>query len=120
MKNFLIGLVLGILLIGAVGYFIFLPDAKDASYKTGYQDGNTKGTADGKAAGITEGMAQTEAKYQHQRDSIAQADSTQALAEREKKAAEAKMHRVKPVQNWHVINGKIGEPIKNEPKKSDQ
>jgi hypothetical protein len=116
MKNILIGLVLGILLTGVVCYFVFLPDIKDKTYKTAYDEGSKKGFADGRDTGMAAGITATEQKFAaaaaHERDSLA---TVQKNMEEMQKAAQKK-HTVKQVQNWHVIDNQIGDPIVPEKK----
>lgn len=115
MKNFFIGLVLGILLCGGA-YFIFVPQIKQTEYDNGFSAGNKKGTADGTAAGITQGIAQYKAdlKQKHDQDSVAAVKKYQA-AMRSKAARRVIKPVAKPQQNWHVINGKIDDPIVEQP-----
>ena len=110
MKNLLIGLIIGIVLCGLAG-FLVLPGIKKSEYDNGYNEGNKKGLAQGTTEGITKGMAQLKAEQQHKR----QQDSLTAVARYHdalrKAAAAKKAEKPKPIQNWHVINGKIDDPI---------
>ena len=108
MKTILIGLIIGIVLSG-IAFFLMMPGMKQTAYDSGYSNGNKAGISAGITTGIGQGVAQVKAEQQHERDSVAN-------AEKSKVEAMAKMARkqrkvVKEVQNWHVIDGKIAEPI---------
>lgn len=107
MKKVTIGLSAGLLLCGLAVY-VAVPMIQQAAYKNGYNAGDARGLIDGKAAGITQGISEIRAHEQQVRDSIA--------AEQHKEAALHKQRhkpiRVeRPIQNWHVIDGKIADPI---------
>jgi hypothetical protein len=112
MKKLIIGLVLGILVTGVIG-FLSLPGIKKAEYDNGFEAGVKKGTADGTAAGITKGIAQVheEQAQKHKQDSTAAA--IRYINAKRKAAMRKPKEVVKPVQNWHVIDGKIDDPITN-------
>jgi len=110
MKKIMIGLALGIVLCGAA-YFLTIPQVKQAEYDRGYNDGNKKGITAGTTAGIAQGVAdmQAQQKQIHERDSIAMVQKQHELAMQ--KAAAKPKKVVKEIQNWHVIDGKIGDPV---------
>ena len=108
MKKFFIGLVIGIAITAAAGYFM-LPDIKQKAYDSGYGEGNKKGIVTGTAAGITQGIAQIQAQQKHERDSIAMVQRN--LEAQRRVARKHKEAEIKPVQNWHVIEGKIQDPV---------
>ena len=110
MLKVLIGLVLGIVVCGAVVYYN-IPDFKQNAYNTGYNAGIKAGVDSGTTAGITKGIAEIQAKEQHERDSIALVTKQDSIA----KANAKPKHIVHPVQNWHVIDGKIADPVTNKP-----
>jgi len=108
MKKVLIGLIIGFLIAGAAG-FIVIPGIKQTAYDAGFQDGNKKGVADGTRAGIVQGIADIKAIQKHQQDSVAQVRRNE---EEQRKAAARRAKKPAPVvQNWHVIDGKISEPV---------
>ncbi len=110
MRNLLIGLLLGIILC-TVGGYIMYPTVKKTSYDEGYKAGMINGNATGLAEGKTQGAAEVRAEIKHHEDSLA-ADIQKKEAER--KAAMKKVHKAPPpVQNWHVIDGKIADPVVN-------
>jgi preprotein translocase subunit YajC len=105
MKGFIGGLVLGVVICG-IAWFMIMPGMKETSYKSGYDNGNKVGVTTGTAAGIAQAVA--EAAEKRTEDSLA--------VEKKKMEASARAARkprkvAPPVQNWHVINGKIGDPI---------
>ncbi len=107
MKNLFIGLIIGIVLCAVAG-FIILPGIKQTSYESGFAAGNTKGIATGTTAGIAQGIADLKAEQQRQQESIIAAQKAQ---EAKKKSAHKPRRAAKPVQNWHVIDGKIADPV---------
>jgi len=110
MAKFIIGLLIGIVLC-ATAYFLFVPQMKQASYDSGFNAGNKKGIATGTAAGITQGMADLQAQQKQQHDSATAAVKKQEIDASAYKASH-KPHMAKPVvQNWHVIHGKIMDPV---------
>jgi len=110
MKKFFIGLVLGIILSG-VACYLAIPGIKQTAYDSGYETGNKKGITTGTNAGITEGIAQVKAIQKHEQDSTA---IIQKNWEAQRRAARRhKEQEIKPVQNWHVIDGKIDDPVKD-------
>jgi type IV secretory pathway TrbL component len=114
MKKIMIGLLIGAVMAGAVCFFM-MPDIKKAAYDSGYAAGNKAGMTAGTAAGVQQGIAELKAQQKHEKDSIA-ADA-QKREEAIKKAAAGKVKKPAPIiQNWHVIDGQIAEPIESEPK----
>ncbi len=112
MKNIFIGLIIGVVLCGLAG-FLALPGIKKTAYDSGVEEGMKKGMAQGTTAGIAQGIAQLKAEQmqKHQQDSLA---AVKRYKEAKRKAAMRKpVEKPKPVQNWHVINGKIDDPITN-------
>ena len=108
MKKVFLGLALGIVVCGVAG-FLALPGIKQASYDSGFKAGNQTGIVTGTTAGIAQGVAQVEAREKHEHDSVAVAEKN--LEALRLKAAH-KAHKVAPVvQNWHVLDGKIADPI---------
>lgn len=110
MKNIFIGLIIGILLCG-LGGFLALPGIKKTAYDSGVEEGTKKGMAQGTTAGIAQGIAQLKAEQmqKRQQDSLA---AVKRFKEAKRRAAMTKkVEKPKPVQNWHVINGKIDDPI---------
>ena len=112
MGKFFMGLLTGIVVCALAGFLAY-PSLKKQAHDSGVEEGTKKGMADGKAAGIKEGMEQLKAEqfHKHQQDSTAAAQ--RYLAAKRKAAAERKKaeEKPKPVQNWHVIDGKIDEAI---------
>ena len=114
MGKLLIGLVIGVVVSGGVG-LIAIPKIKQAAYDKGYDLGNKDGTAKGTTAGIATGIAQITAvqAQKHADDSVA---SVKKYQEARRKAAMSKRRVApKPIQNWHVIDGKIEQPITDSP-----
>lgn len=113
MGKFFMGLLTGLILC-VLGALLALPGVKKTAYDSGYAEGNKKGMDEGKNAGIKLGMDQLNAQQaeKHRQDSVTAAKRYQAAkrkaAMERKKAAE----KPKPIQNWHVIDGKIDEPIR--------
>ena len=116
MKNIFIGLIIGVVLCGLAG-FLALPGIKKTAYDSGVEEGTKKGIAQGTTAGIAQGIAQLKAEQmqKHEQDSLA---AVKRYKEARRKAAAMRkpVEKPKPVQNWHVINGKIDDPIINESK----
>lgn len=112
MGKFFFGLLTGIILC-AIAAFIALPTVKKESYDIGYAEGNKKGMADGKTAGIAEGVAEMKAQleFKHKQDSAAAANRYKAAKYKAETARRKAEEKPKPVQNWHVINGQIDDPI---------
>jgi hypothetical protein len=107
MKKVFLGLVLGIVLCAIAGY-IMLPGIKKTAYDSGYNTGNKEGIASGTTAGIAKGIADIEARQKQQRDSIA---TVQANLAAKRKALQKPRKVAPPIQNWHVVDGKIAEPV---------
>lgn len=111
MKKVFLGLFLGLLLSGIIA-FLMIPKVKQTAYDNGFNEGNKQGISTGTAAGITQGIAQVQASEQHERDSVAIVEKNEAARI---KAAYKPRKVVKPTQNWHVIDGKIADPVTDEP-----
>lgn len=109
MKQIIIGVLIGAILTGLAG-FLAMPEIKKTAYDTGFQEGTKGGITQGTAAGITQGIAQVkeEQRLKHQQDSTTAAKKYQ---EAKRRAAIKPVEKPKPIQNWHVIDGKIDEPI---------
>ncbi len=117
MKNFFVGLIIGVVICGIIG-FVMHPKVKKAGYDEGYKTGTEEGMAQGTKQGIAEGIERLKAEQQHTQDSIA---LVRERIEAERRAAARRRYKKpEPVQNWHVVNGKIGEPILNEPEKKEE
>jgi hypothetical protein len=108
MKKILIGLAIGIVLCGLACFFI-IPGIRETAYNSGFDAGNKKGVSTGTVAGIAKGIAQVREEQKQEQDRIAAEEKNKAAA------MQKVMHRprkvVKEVQNWHVIDGKIADPI---------
>jgi hypothetical protein len=109
MKNLFIGLAIGVILCG-LACFLAMPGVKQTAYDSGFKAGNIKGIAAGKATGINEGIAEIKSEQKQASDSLA-VDEQQKREEALQRAARKPKKLVKEVQNWHVIDGKIAEPI---------
>ncbi|MGC4057081.1 MAG: hypothetical protein QM743_03035 [Chitinophagaceae bacterium] len=112
MKNFILGLVIGAVVTGIIGYTAAIPKIKQEAYDTGMAEGTKKGEAAGNAAGIAEGLAQAQTKMQAEQSRAK--DSLAALLEKErttKKVVYKEKDPTPAVQNWHVIGGNIADPI---------
>lgn len=107
MKKFIFGLVAG-LVIGGIVLYVAVPKVKQTSYDSGFEAGNKQGIATGTTAGIAQGVADLQAKEKHERDSVAvliqKREATRKAAIKPKKKPEV-------IQNWHVIDGQIAEPV---------
>lgn len=112
MGKFFMGLLVGIILC-VLGGLMALPGVKQAAHDSGVAEGTKTGMAQGTTAGIAQGIAQVKAeqKQKHTTDSTAAAHRYQQA--RRKAAATKVKEKPKPVQNWHVIDGKIEDPIIN-------
>ena len=108
MKTFFIGLILGLAIAGLAGYLL-LPDIKHTAHDAGFTEGNKKGIETGTTEGITKGIAQIKAEEKRVQDSISVVQKN--LAAQRKAALIRKEKEVKPIQNWHVIDGKIDDPV---------
>lgn len=110
--KFFFGLLTGVAICALVG-FLSLPGNQKKHYDSGYAEGLKKGTADGTAAGITKGMEQLRAEQKAKHDNDSAAAAKRYLLAKQKAAAERRKaeEKPKPVQNWHVIDGKIDDPI---------
>ena len=107
MKNFFIGLIIGIVLAGVAGY-LMLPGIKQTSYESGYDAGNKKGIVTGTNTGIAQGIDQLKALQKHESDSVAMVEKN---LEAKRKAARKPKKVEEPTQNWHVYDRKIADPI---------
>lgn len=107
MKKVFLGLFAGAALC-AGAFIIMIPKMKQAAYDNGYAIGNKDGIAAGTTAGITKGISEEDAKMQAERQKAAEAakerEARMRIAAKPKKVE-------KEIQNWHVIDGKIGDPI---------
>lgn len=112
MKYFFIGLLLGIVFSVAAFYFMAVPGIKQTEFDSGYAKGIKEGTDKGITTGIAQGVEQVHAELQRVEDSTVAA--LQQLEAQRKAAQKRQAKKQKPVQNWHVINGKIGDPIVDE------
>lgn len=119
MKNFILGLVIGAVVAGIIGYTAAIPKIKQEAYDAGMAEGTKKGEAAGNAAGISEGIAQAQTKLLAEQNRIK--DSMNALLEKEKNSKKVVYKEKEPapaIQNWRVIGGQIADPIVEE-KESD-
>ena len=107
MKNFFLGSLIGAAITFAIIWFGIMPGTKQTAYETGFSAGNAAGTDAGTKAGIVKGIEQV--REIEQQDSLRMAELNRKALE----AAAAKRQRRKPqpVQNWHVIDGRIADPI---------
>ena len=119
MKNFFIGLVTGLILCVAAGILAY-PNLKQTAHDEGYAAGMKKGEETGKAAGIVKGQADMQAAMNAKHE--AEVAAAKAKAEEQARIAKAKarVKVVKPTQNWHVIDGKISEPVVSEPEPKEK
>ena len=117
MKNFFIGLMVG-LVIAAVTGIIAIPGIKKTEREAGIEEGTKKGMAAGTTEGIAKGIEQHKAELEakRQQDSAAAA---RKYAEAKRRAAMKPKVVERPVQNWHVENGKIADPIPYEEPKEE-
>lgn len=107
MKNFSLGFAIALAIACAIVFLGVIPSVKRSAYDKGFAAGNASGTESGIKIGIAKGVEQVrESKVQ---DSI----RIEALNRKASEAAAKKRTntRTEPVQNWHVIDGKIAEPI---------
>jgi hypothetical protein len=111
MKNLLIGLIIGLLLVG-LGVYLVLPLVKRSAYQGGYDDGATKGVSTGVAVGKAKCAEEIMSVRKHTQDSLVFVGQQ---IEAQKKAKELiwvrRQKKVNYNQNWHVIDGQIGDPI---------
>lgn len=115
MKNFILGLVIGAVVAGIIGYTAAIPKIKQEAYDAGMAEGTKKGEAAGNAAGINEGLAQAQTKMLAEQNRVK--DSMAAVLEKEKSSKKVIYKEKEPapaVQNWHVIGGQISDPIVEE------
>lgn len=97
----------GIMLSG-IACIIAIPKIKEAAYSSGYTAGDKQGITDGTNTGISEGVTQYKTRQKQVQDSTATMEKKEAVLRRRS----YKPHKViEPVQNWHVIDGKIAGPI---------
>ncbi len=102
--------ILGIALPCILYETTLMPRARQESERIGNTAGYKSGKADGRADGFKEGIAFMEAKARRTSDSLDRIAAVQK-AERKRKAEAAQRARSAYVQNWHVIDGKIADPI---------
>ena len=107
MSKFIFGLLTGIVLCG-IAFYVAMPKIKQTGYDSGVEAGTAQGVITGKAAGMTECMETIAAKQKHERDSIAVIQKKQ---EAQHKAAMKPKKKPEIVQNWHVIDGQLAEPV---------
>lgn len=115
MKNFILGLVIGAVVAGIIGYTAAIPKIKQEAYDAGMAEGTKKGEAAGNAAGLAEGMAQAQSKLLAEQNRIK--DSLNTLLEKEKNNKKIVYKEKEPapaIQNWRVIGGQIADPITDE------
>lgn len=115
MKNFILGLVIGAVVAGIIGYTAAIPKIKQEAYDAGMAEGTKKGEAAGNAAGIAEGIAQAQTQMVAGQNRAK--DSLAALLAKEKANKKVVYKEKEPapaVQNWHVIGGQISDPIEEE------
>ncbi len=106
MKKVFLGMLLGIVLCGA-GLAVAYPGIERKAYEEGYAAGNKDGNATGITTGIAQGVAQVNAIIKARQDSL---DAATARAAEKRRAAGRKKAKP-PVQNWHVVDGRIGDPV---------
>jgi hypothetical protein len=107
MKKLFLGLAVGVALSG-IACIIAIPKIKEVAYNSGYTAGDKQGTTDGTAAGVIEGITEYKAREKQVRDSTVTAEHKEAALRR----AVYKPHKkILPIQNWHVIDGKIAAPM---------
>lgn len=112
MGKFFFGLLTGVIVCALIA-FLTVPSMQTKSRDAGYAEGVKKGTADGMTAGIAKGIEQLKSEQlaKHRQDSTAAAHRYM-IAKQKAAAARRKVEaKPKPIQNWHVIDGKIDEPI---------
>lgn len=111
MKNFFLGLVSGAVVCGLIFFFAVTPGAKQQAYESGLAAGTKQGMETGKAAGVLQGVENERAEQKRIKDSLI------AAAKRNKPVRKIvpKPEPPKPTQNWHVVGGKIDEPIEPTP-----
>jgi len=108
MKKVFLGMGIGIILCGAAG-FLVVPKVQQEGYTNGYAIGSKEGREEGMKAGIAQGVAELKAMQKHEQDSLA---NERIKQEERMRAARAKRKPAPaPIQNWHVIDGKIGDPV---------
>lgn len=107
MKNFSLGFFIGIAIACGVMFLGVIPSFKKSSYDVGYAAGNIAGINDGIKTGIAKGVEQV--RQQQIQDSLRLNEQSRKNLE----AATRKKNRrqPEPVQNWHVIDGKLAEPV---------
>lgn len=107
-NNFLMGLFLGLVIVGGANYFIVQPQLQKSAYEKGQEAGRREGVASGISIGVSEQEAKFKAELKRASDS-----SLAALnSERATRKAAARVKRTpRPVQNWHVIDGRIADAI---------
>ncbi|MFA6150954.1 MAG: hypothetical protein WC716_06530 [Chitinophagaceae bacterium] len=112
MKNFIFGLIVGVVIAGA-GAYLSYPKYKQASYDEGFAAGNKEGITKGTAIGMEEGIAKGEAQQKAVLNSVSDSMNN-VLAQKQEALAKASRKPVikeKLNQNWRVLGGNIAEPI---------
>ena len=107
MKKVIIGLVAGIVICGGA-FMVEYPTIKKDAYDSGFEAGNKAGIATGTTAGIAQGVADMKALQKQQHDSLAKAEQKQEAV---RKAAMVPKKKPEILQNWHVIDGSIADPV---------
>lgn len=108
MKKLFLGVLLGAAFTGVAFYFS-LPGIKQTSYDNGFAAGNKSGIATGTAAGVTQGITELKATQKREHDSLETLRKKKEAALKARTRVPKKV--VRPIQNWHVIDGKIQDPI---------
>lgn len=110
MKRFFLGLAVGILSGGAV-FFIVESKIKEAAFDKGYHVGLMKGIDTGTIVGIAQGVAKVHSEQKQHHDSVAAVEKKKAALQKAAAAARKPVKVDRPIQNWHVIDGKIDRPV---------
>ena len=106
MGKVLLGIVIGLVISFAVGYFV-VEDMKKKSYAEGLAKGQTEGEQTGRAKGIELGRAE----QKRIDDSARTAEEAQLIAAEKAKAEQAAARR-KPVNydiNYNMSGNQVGE-----------
>ena len=107
MKNFFLGSLIGAAVTLAIIWFGIVPGTKQTAYESGYSAGNAAGIDAGTQAGLVKGIEQV--RQQEQQDSLRMDELNRKALDAA--AAQRQRRRPQPVQNWHVIDGRIADPI---------
>ncbi len=109
---FLSGAVLTALSLWCLFVFELAPTTYANGKAAGHETGLRENQPAERKAGFAEGIAFIERKQQQTADSVARiADAKKAEQRRRAEAARRERERVASTQNWHVIDGKIADPI---------